>query len=110
MLREVKLAEAYEKLNLPEHAKSHYELALKYAIKLAKDSLRADIMNSLGTVNCDLEQYEEAEKYFTESLSLYKKLNGDKHSSVADGYNNLGIVKRKKGEFEKAIKHYEQAY
>ncbi|CAD8085666.1 unnamed protein product [Paramecium primaurelia] len=110
MMREVKLAEAYEKLNLPEHAKSHYELALKYAIKLSKDSAKADIMNSLGTVNCDLEQYDEAEKNFCESVALYKKLNGDKHSSVADGYNNLGIVKRKKGEFEKAIKHYEQAY
>ncbi|CAD8098168.1 unnamed protein product [Paramecium sonneborni] len=110
MMREVKLAEAYEKLNLPEHAKSHYELALKYAIKLSKDNAKADIMNSLGTVNCDLEQYEEAEKNFCESVALYKKLNGDKHSSVADGYNNLGIVKRKKGEFEKAIKHYEQAY
>ncbi|CAD8157434.1 unnamed protein product [Paramecium octaurelia] len=67
-------------------------------------------MNSLGTVNCDLDQYDEAEKNFCESVALYKKLNGDKHSSVADKYNNLGIVKRKKGEFEKAIKHYESAY
>lgn len=55
MVREVKLAEAYEKLNLPEHAKPHYENALKCAIKLSKDNAKADIMNSLGTVNCDLE-------------------------------------------------------
>lgn len=33
MLREIKLAEAYEKLNLTEHAKSHFELALRYAVK-----------------------------------------------------------------------------
>lgn len=64
MLREIKLAEAYEKLNLIEHAKSHYELALRYSSKLSKDSSKADILNSLGTVNCYLDLFDDAEKYY----------------------------------------------
>jgi len=86
MLREIKLAEAYEKLNLTEHAKSHFELALRYAVKQGKENIKADILNSLGTVNCDLKLYDDSEKCFQDSVLLYKKLNGDKHSSVADAY------------------------
>lgn len=110
MQREIKLAQAYEKLNMIEHAKTHFDYALKYANKTSNDQIKADILNSLGTVNCDLEYYEESEKYFQESVLLYKKINGEKHSSVADAINNIGIVKRKKGEYDKAIKFYEQAY
>lgn len=55
------------------HAKSHYEVALKYSNKLSKDSLKADILNSIGTINCDINNLEEAEKNYIESAALYKK-------------------------------------
>ena len=97
MQKEIKIADAYEKLYLLQHAKGHYEQALKYAQKLSKDIHKADILNSLGTVNCDLGLFDESEKNYQESVISYKKMYGDKHSSVADAYNNLGIVKRKKG-------------
>jgi Tfp pilus assembly protein PilF len=74
---------------------------------LSKENHKADILNSLGTLNCDLGLFDEAEKNYLESIVFYKKIHGDKHSSVADAFNNLGIVKRKKGEFDKAIKYYE---
>jgi tetratricopeptide (TPR) repeat protein len=61
-------------------------------------------------VNCDLNALDEAEKNYLESAQLYKKLYGDKHTSVADAYNNIGIVKRKKCDYKGAIKYYEQAY
>lgn len=108
--REIDLGEAYEKLLLLEHAKSHYEQAYRLAHKQGKDSLKADILNNMGTVNCDLGQLDEAERNYLDCLAYYKKIHGEKHTSVGDAYNNLGIVKRKKGEYEKAIKCYEAAY
>ena len=82
-------------------------MAFKYCSKGVKETQKADILNSLGTVNCDLNELDEAEKNYSESASLYKKIHGDKHTSVADAYNNIGIVKRKKGDFKGAIKFYE---
>ena len=110
MQREINLAEAYEKLLMLNHAKCHYEQALRHAFKSTKDSYKADILNSIGTVNCDLDNLDEAEKNYIESATLYKKIHGDKHTSVADAYNNIGIVKRRKGDYKGAIKYYEQAY
>lgn len=89
------------------HARTHYDLALKYASKLSKENFKADILNSLGTVNCDIGDLDEAERNYIESAALYKKIYGDKHTSVADAYNNIGIAKRKKGDYKGAIKYYE---
>lgn len=97
------MADAYEKLFMLTHAKTHYEIALKHSNKLPKESQKADILNSLGTINCDIDNLDEAEKNYTESLKLYKKLHGNKHTSVADAYNNIGIVLRKKGDNKNAI-------
>jgi tetratricopeptide (TPR) repeat protein len=57
-----------------------------------------------------LGEFDEAEKNYTDSLALYKKTYGDKHTSVADAFNNIGIVRRKKGDYTGAIKYYEKAY
>lgn len=63
----------------------------------------------LGTVNCDMELFDEAEKNYLEAASIFKKLYGDKNTSFADAFNNLGIIRRKKGDFRGAIKYYELA-
>ncbi len=55
MKREVVLAIAYEKLFMLNQAKGHYEVAYEQANRLNNDTDKANLLISLGTINCDME-------------------------------------------------------
>lgn len=55
MKREIVLAIAYEKLFMLHQAKGHYEAAYEQANKINNDTDKANLLISLGTINCDME-------------------------------------------------------
>ena len=53
----------------------------------------SNILNNLGVIHECLEDFENAEKYYNESLKLSLKI--DQHSDIAISYNNIGLFKLK---------------
>ena len=55
------------------------------------------------------EKPDRAIKFLNEALKLGLGLFGEKHSSVATSYNNLGMAYHAKGDLDKAIDYYNKA-
>jgi tetratricopeptide (TPR) repeat protein len=51
--------------------------------------------------------FEEAERYYRKSLSLWEKI-GDKQE-ISSIFNNLGVLNRSKGELHKALGYYQKS-
>lgn len=70
----------------------------------------AFVYNNLGIVFDELEQFDQAIKYFELSLDLKKGLKGDFERSKGLTLNNMLKVYRRSGEYDLAIKKYEQIF
>ncbi|WP_052823298.1 tetratricopeptide repeat-containing sensor histidine kinase [Neotamlana sedimentorum] len=66
--------------------------------------------NNLGVVFDELDQYDQAIKYYEISLNLKKQLKGDYERSIGLTLNNLLKVYRRSGKFNLAIKKYFEIY
>jgi len=66
------------------------------------------IYNNLGIVFDELEQFDESIKYFNQALKLKRELKGNFKESIDNTINNLAKVYRRYGEYDLAIKLYEQ--
>ena len=69
---------------------------------------KSSVYNNLGIIFKELEQYEEAIKYFNKSIELTKRLKGDNQISIDGTRNNLANTYKKALQFDVAIKYYEQ--
>ncbi len=73
------------------------------------DSLHiAHVLNSLGVLNYDHENPDEALAYFLESLSVKKKINEGK-PWIATTLNNIGMVYKDRSDFKASLQHFERA-
>ena len=80
-------------------------LILYESLKLTEGKTR--LLNSLGKIYLDLNQYQRCEEYFNRALYMAKF---DQDSSIIAGtYNNLGNDYLKMGENEKAIQFFSMA-
>ncbi len=57
----------------------------------------------------DIEAKRDAINNSEKLLAITLKVHGDQHSSTGTAYNNLGMVWRNKGEYDKAIEYYEKS-
>ncbi|HQO10456.1 MAG TPA: tetratricopeptide repeat-containing sensor histidine kinase [Clostridiales bacterium] len=64
-------------------------------------------LNLLGNASFHICDYENAQKYFLESVHIAEKMKDDK--SLAYGYNNIGIILFRLKQFSKALEFYEKA-
>lgn len=68
---------------------------------LQLDPYNKDILNSLGLVHFQLEEYDKAREYYVRALSA--------DPAYSDAQNNLGVTYIKTGELQKAIECFKKA-
>jgi two-component system NarL family sensor kinase len=66
------------------------------------------VYNNLGIIFIELEQFDEAIKYFNKSLELKENLNGDFKGSIGLSRNNIAYVYKKTGQYKLAIEKYNE--
>lgn len=75
----------------------------------SEDLLLADINSWIGSCHLRFTEFDKATEFYNKTLSIRKRLLGDKHEKVGYVYNNLGIIAEDKGLFEEAIAYYKQS-
>ncbi|MFV0540581.1 MAG: tetratricopeptide repeat protein [Aestuariibaculum sp.] len=71
-------------------------------------ALKSFLYNNLGLVFGELEQYEEAEYYYKESIALKEELGKDYKTSKGISMNNLALSYKKAGKYKEAIGYFNQ--
>ncbi|MEP2772281.1 MAG: CHAT domain-containing tetratricopeptide repeat protein [Fulvivirga sp.] len=107
----VNIASIYSQLEFYGDAILNLEEALNITIKQYPDGhpTQGFIYHSLGNTYYAMENGAEARSYLEKGLQLYKGIYGDKHPDIARTLNRLGNVVNREGEFEEALKLYQQA-
>lgn len=97
--------------------KGNYDKALeivKEAAKIVekKDSKEyAEILTYQGSLNKELENYEDALTFYEQSFEIYKKLyQNQDHRSIGTSLNNLGSIWKEKKDLDKALDFYTQSF
>ena len=71
---------------------------------------RAVIFNDLGLVKSELEQYDEALKYYQQSLDVKQQQStGDNTYDLASTYNNIATLYYKQKKMDLAIENFQKA-
>lgn len=108
------LGELYLNLAMVHNVRSEYAHALSCLFR--GDSLlnhggspylEARYKSSIAMVYMNLEAYEKAEAYYQQALEIYSSQN--KKRSVAEVYNNLGVLYDKQNNLEEALTYYQKA-
>ncbi|KXG48434.1 Tetratricopeptide-like helical [Penicillium griseofulvum] len=88
---------------------------MEVAMSLCEDKegeTYALLANSRGEMECQRAHCDEAYKYMTPSLAIMRRIYGDSHPEVGNGFNNYAniiIQDLKEGACEKAIDYYQKA-
>lgn len=101
------LGAAYFHYEMPQIALLHYQEA-EYQAVLNRDVLQlANVCNCLGLDYLKLQQFAEAEQYFTKAISLFKKLADDEWR--LNNVDGLAMVYLAQGKFIQAQQLLESA-
>ena len=91
-------------------AVSLFGQALNVYRALGPDSAGATAATyNLGVVSADLGDYEEAERFYLESIAAWSRVHGAEHPFVAYGLAALGGLRNLTGSYDEARRLYEQA-
>ncbi|UXP34053.1 tetratricopeptide repeat protein [Reichenbachiella agarivorans] len=88
----------------PTTAMEEYKIALAIAEKLSSNDQALKIKNNIGIIYQEQGHYQEAERYFRESLSMEPSL-----STQIAVLGNIGLTKQKQNNFDSALYYYEEA-
>jgi eukaryotic-like serine/threonine-protein kinase len=106
------------KVSDPSEAKGNTitarEILDKGAAKIDRElepqtSIRARLMETIGTVYTSLGLYQQAETILEKALKLKKSIYGNDHLSVGDTLFNLGIIYDDQGRYEEAASLFRQS-
>jgi serine/threonine protein kinase/Tfp pilus assembly protein PilF len=106
------------KVSDPSEAKGNTitarEILDKGAAKIDRElepqtSIRARLMETIGTVYTSLGLYQQAETILEKALKLKKSIYGDDNLSVGDTLFNLGIIYDDQGRYEEAASLFRQS-
>jgi len=64
----------------------------------------ADDLQLLGSVLGELARYDDAETAFRDAIRIYRRLHGNTHTTVGNGYSELGQMLLHKGDLDGAEK------
>jgi tetratricopeptide (TPR) repeat protein len=90
--------------------------AMKY-LEIEKD-IRKNInnpniaasLNNIGSVYQSKNDYDEALRYYNQSLDMYRAIYGNiNHLDIANSLNNIGSVYDSKNDYDKALRYYNQS-
>ncbi len=95
----------YEVQDQPRMAIKHFELAAQNYVRALKGSSMESIlaMNSVALNYGKLGQYDKAQKYLRENISLLKQIVGSEHEEVSSIYIQFANNYRAQGQYDKAI-------
>ncbi len=79
--------------------------ALEMSRRLGYVNITASVLNNLGILYLEQEDYEKATHYFFQSLQIYQKLKN--RSDFAKVFLNLAVVHQRRGEYNKALESFE---
>lgn len=107
------LVRAIHNLGLAYYSSSRLDKALEnlsHAHVLGRKHLnnaqKATVLDNIGLVYSELEQYKEALSFFKKSLGLLKE---DEYQAIAIVYTNMGTVYRKTKQKDQALEYLRQA-
>jgi len=90
-----------------------YQDALAVAERKRSEEQIADVMNNLGALQSDLNDYPSAEKSFQRALEIREKLARENPNAylpyVANTLNNLGVFYWNRNDYPSAEKSYQRA-
>lgn len=94
---------------LTSNALDAYEQAISIykELGLSKSLAYAGVLNNIGLTTLDYEAYSLADDYFHESLRIYEAVLPSGHRDIITTKINLGLIEDGKGNYEKAMKYYE---
>jgi tetratricopeptide (TPR) repeat protein len=69
----------------------------------------AEVLNDMGVLLWQRGDSDEAEKFYRESLVMYRRVLGEKHPIIANGLENVAMVLSDKGNLEEAEALYRQS-
>lgn len=98
------LAELYEELGDLESEEQVVREKLLIVSKSAEFSPKraADLLNKLGSVNCDMKRYQTAKRYFQLALGVLNDVAGAISPEVAVALNNIGWVEYNQTDYRAA--------
>ena len=87
------------------------EELLKQALTIAKEvddqSFETQVLNNLGSIYADLNQFESALTYFYQAAVIADHINDNSYLGMI--YNNIGIIYSHLNNYEEANKYYDRA-
>ncbi|MEQ9671167.1 tetratricopeptide repeat protein [Coleofasciculus sp. G2-EDA-02] len=91
-----------------KQAMAHYQESLDIARKIEARCEEANNLANIAAAYCNFSgKYDEAIKYFNQSLTIYQEL--DSLFGKACSLSGLGMVYRAKGKYKEALERYQQA-
>src|SRR5512139_2355398 len=100
------LGNAYEQCSEPDNAIAHYERSLLILERIGDEYGASKIYNNLAIIYYQTDLAWSAE-YFGRYLNAMRQFGDVWGESTA--YQNLGIVAYARGDYERAINHYQQS-
>src|SRR5262245_30872582 len=101
------LARAQSRAGRTADAVASLNKALALHTESGNDEGRAATLNGLGSIEMGLNQFDEAERHFKESLDLRRRIGDTRGVSIC--LNNLSLVSRERGRYDEAIRFAQEA-
>ncbi|CAF1601953.1 unnamed protein product [Rotaria magnacalcarata] len=90
-----------------QEAQIYYDRLLKIIPR--NDPDRARCLEALGSLADENKEYQKSLELYEEALKINKHTYGDQSSYTASNYNSIGETYRKKGDYNKALRYFEDA-
>jgi len=91
-----------------EKARKYYEEFLKRRGNKKNEATGGSYCN-LGLISQSLGSYEEAIKFHSKALEIYRVIHGEFHKNTANAYNNLGMTFRSMAQYDEAEEYHSRA-
>lgn len=98
----------YDVNGQPDSAKYFFEKSLNYAQKNNFLIHEQHTLNNLGMYNWNQGNYQEALRFYFESIKINQRIP-EKRGSLDANYNNIGLIYQEMDLFEKAIEYHLKA-
>lgn len=86
---------------------SYLQQALNIAKKLPQRDLSANVLNSIGVLYLEQEEYDKASAHLQQGLQIYQALKNQAETSRV--LLNLGVIEQRRGNFDQALESFRKS-
>lgn len=105
---EINYENEIEKYNPPYFVQC-VEVGSYFKNKSTQNIKICSLYHNIGLRYDDRGEYDNALKWYIESIAIKKVICGSEHETTALGYNNIAVVYRAKGEYDKSLEYHKKA-